>query len=257
VASSWIAAHARPGVTGPARPDGEDMEIDQAAELRFTEEMRAALGPVLRRAPEQDRSWRRVEAVVGAAEAILEEAGYDEVVQNLPGLCARAGIPTGTFYTYFENTDVVVECIRLLWAERIYVLADEAFARPFRTWQEVADRVVDSTIDFFGHTATRELWLARQLSRVTREAELRANAYTGAQIRTAVQRLGYTFTGDELDESMLVEIADQLSRYAFGPGHDGPPDPAVVDRAKRATRAYLGTLLILNDELDQNRVSAT
>jgi len=213
------------------------MEIDQAAELRCTEEMRAALSPVLRRAPEQARSWRRVEAVLSAAEAILEEAGYDEVVQNIAGLCARAGIPTGTFYTYFENTDVVVECIRLLWAERIY---------------EVADRVVDSTIDFFSHTATRELWLARQLSRVTREAELRANAYTGARMRAAVQRLGYTFTGDELDESMLVEIADQLSRYAFGPGHDGPPDPAVVDRAKRATRAYLGTLLILNGELDQS-----
>lgn len=232
------------------------MGIDQAADLRFSEETRAALGPVLRRAPEQARSWRRVEAVLGAAEAILEESGYDELVQNLPALCARAGIPTGTFYTYFENIDVVLECIRLLWAQRIYVLADEVYAQPCRTWQEAADRMVDSTIEFFSHTATRELWLARKLSRLTREAELRANAYAGAHVRAAVQRLGYTFTGDELDESMLVEIADQLSRFAFGPGHDGPPDPAVVDRAKRATRAYLGTLLILNDELDQNRVSS-
>jgi AcrR family transcriptional regulator len=233
------------------------MGIDQAADLRFSEETRAALSLVLRRAPEQARSWRRVEAVLGAAEAILEEAGYDELVQNLPALCARAGIPTGTFYTYFENIDVVLECIRLLWAQRIYVLTDEAYAQPCRTWQEAADRVVDSTIEFFSHTATRELWLARKLSRLTREAELRANAYAGAHVRAAVQRLGYTFTGDELDELMLVEIADQLSRFAFGPGHEGPPDPAVVDRAKRATRAYLGTLLILNDELDQSRVSST
>jgi len=219
------------------------MTIDRAEGLSLTDEMKTAVRPALRRIPEQARSWKRVEAVLAAAEQILEEDGYDEVVQNLSGLCSRAGIPTGTFYTYFENTEVVLECIRLLWTARIYEFAEAGYAEPCATWQEVADRVVDGTVEFFSHTATRTLWLAHQLSAPAREAELRANAWVGARMRIEVQRLGYAFTGDDLDESVLVEIADQLSRFAFR-GHGGTPDPTLVDRAKRATRAYLATLLI-------------
>jgi AcrR family transcriptional regulator len=223
------------------------MTIDGAEGLSLTDEMKAAIRPALRRIPEQARSWRRVEAVLAAAEQILEADGYDEVVQNLGGLCSRAGIPTGTFYTYFENTEVVLECIRLLWAERIFELTDAGYAQPCKTWQEVADRVVEGTLEFFSHTATRTLWLTHQLSAPAREAELRANAWVGARVRVEVQRLGYAFTGDELDELVLVEIADQLSRLAFT-GRGDTPDPAVVDRAKRATRAYLATLLIESDQ---------
>jgi len=223
------------------------MTIDGAEGLSLTDEMKAAVRPALRRIPEQARSWRRVEAVLAAAEQILEEDGYDEVLQNLSGLCSRAGIPTGTFYTYFENTEVVLECIRLLWAERIFEFTDAAYDQPCKTWQEVADRVVDGTLEFFSHPATRTLWLTHQLSAPAREAELRANAWVGARMRVEVQRLGYAFTGDELDELVLVEIADQLSRLAFK-GRGDTADPALVDRAKRATRAYLATLLIETDK---------
>lgn len=230
---------------------GEAVTIDETtAGLHLTPSMRAAVEPVLRRVPGQVRSWRRVEAVLEAAEEMLERDGYEEVLQNGAGLCAAAGIPTGTFYTYFQNTEVVLECIRLLWTERMYGFADGIYATPCRSWQEVADRIVDATVEFYGHQATRELWLTHQLSEPARQAELRANAYFGARMRTEVQRLGYAFTGDQYDELVLIELSDRLSRFAFDYGGTELPHPSLVDRARRATRAYLGTLVLATEALD-------
>ncbi|MGP3535820.1 TetR/AcrR family transcriptional regulator [Microbacterium sp. RD1] len=205
----------------------------------YSHQARASIGVQLRRIPEQTRSWRKVESVLSAAERILEAHGYDALVANPAALFADAGISSGTFYDYFESLDAVVECVRLLWTSRIGEIIDRAYATPCRSVAEVVDRLIDANVAFFENRSARDLWLTHHLTPSARQAELLANQTTGARVRWEIERLGYRFLGDGLDELVLVEIADQLSRFAILVAGGERPDEGVVDRARRATLAYV------------------
>ncbi|MGV8880677.1 MAG: hypothetical protein ACOH19_00845 [Rhodoglobus sp.] len=227
-------------MTHPSRAVNAREAIDQQ---RLDPADRRVIGPLLRRVPEQARSWKRVESVIAAAESLLDEHGYSELFENPTRLFRQADVPPGTFYDYFGSLETVVECVRLLWTQRIYTIIDRAYAEPCEIWHEAADRIVDSTVQFFMNFAARELWLTHQLTPTARRAELKANQATGARMRREVERLGHQFTGDERDELVLVEMSDQLVRFSFVMSRDNDPDPEFVQRAKNATRAYLATLI--------------
>ena len=193
--------------------------------------------------PEQKRSWSKVEAILDAADAMLAERSYEAVVSNPADICVRAGVTMGTFYTYFANADAVLEGLRMRWIERMYEMTEERLGPPFQTWTDVTDATVDFCADFFTNGAVRELWLRQGLTATAIAAERRANAYVGAKMRETINELGVLYVGSELDDLVAVEILDQLTRFAYRLGSDGKPDPAVLDRAKLALRAFVHTLI--------------
>lgn len=65
------------------------------------EAYRPASGVTLPREPKQDRSRRKQEQLLAAAEALFAERGYEEVTAD--DIAERAGYGTGTFYNYFAN----------------------------------------------------------------------------------------------------------------------------------------------------------
>lgn len=86
--------------------------------LVFSDRSREIVSPLLRRSPEQARSWNRVEAMLAVADDVLRDAGLEHLLQAAGTIATAAGFPKATFYTYFENTDVVVECLRQIWVEK-------------------------------------------------------------------------------------------------------------------------------------------
>ncbi|CAO5191751.1 HTH tetR-type domain-containing protein [Frankia sp. AiPs1] len=66
--------------------------------------------PGARAAPRrQERGRRRAESILDAAEAAIDEIGYDGVTTNL--IATRAGISPGSLYQYFANKQAIAEAL--------------------------------------------------------------------------------------------------------------------------------------------------
>jgi AcrR family transcriptional regulator len=99
---------------------------------------------MLRRAPQQARGQRRIDAILDAAEQVLAEVGYDRVTTN--AIAARAEMSIGSIYQFFPNKEAILEALGLRYVERCTVLfapllSPEAATLPMDEW---IDRIVDT-----------------------------------------------------------------------------------------------------------------
>jgi AcrR family transcriptional regulator len=60
----------------------------------------------MRKAPQQQRSQRRIDAILDAAEEVLLESGFGALTTN--AVAARADVPIGSLYQFFPNKEAVV-----------------------------------------------------------------------------------------------------------------------------------------------------
>ena len=61
---------------------------------------------LLRRTPQQERSQQRVDEILDAAAALLEEVGYEGITTS--AIARRAEISVGSLYQFFANKDAVL-----------------------------------------------------------------------------------------------------------------------------------------------------
>jgi AcrR family transcriptional regulator len=76
----------------------------------------------LRKKPLQKRSQERVARILAAASEILSEVGYEGLTTNL--IAARAQVPIGTLYQFFERKDDIVAALVADFADRLNRLTD-------------------------------------------------------------------------------------------------------------------------------------
>lgn len=84
-------------VTGPVGASGRI----QCSAVDHDQAYRPASGVTLPREPKQERSRRKQEQLLAAAESLFAERGYEAVTAD--DIAERAGYGTGTFYNYFAN----------------------------------------------------------------------------------------------------------------------------------------------------------
>ncbi len=239
--------------------------MDYLSPQHLDDEICRSISPALRRVPEQHRSWANVDHILYAAQEMLLDARFDDVQQSAPSVCDKAGVPIGTFYTYFENTEAVLEALRLLWIHNFHQIIDDMFAVPPQTWQDIALRIVETGVASFTSPIVRELYISHTTTATARAAELGANAYLGTHIRRSVEALGYHFLGDQLDELMLVEISDRLCRVAFADaGNEGDRLGATsedrtryIERTKKIVLTVLGSLIAATPQPDRLTTSTS
>src|SRR5258707_8531846 len=86
-----------------------------------------------RRAPQQERSRRRVEDVLAAADALLAAEGADAL--STTRVAAAAGISIGSLYQWFPNKESILEALALRYVDDFTTLArelaDRAAEQPF------------------------------------------------------------------------------------------------------------------------------
>lgn len=101
----------------------------------------------LRRLPRQPRGRRRVDALLDAAAAEINSAGYEAATMS--SIAARAGAAIGSLYQFFPNKAAIVQALRQRYCdefERMWApLAGEASGL---SWEELVIRLVDSTVIF-------------------------------------------------------------------------------------------------------------
>ena len=186
-----------------------------------------------RRAPVQQRSAVRVERMLDAAAALLDELGPEAV--STSGIAARAGVSVGSLYQFFPDKQAVVQSLARRSFERFCARLDTITSAD---WREVVDEVIDLYVSFSTEMpGFRVLSFGGPVGAHVLDPQDDNNAVVAQALGQIVSDLG--LADDTL--RIAVEIGDALLGLAFRRDPDG--DPALVAEAKTAVKAYLAAKL--------------
>src|SRR3954453_21743788 len=102
---------------------------------------------LLRRRPVQERSAARVQRMLDAAAALLDEVGYDATTTSL--IASRAGVSVGSLYQFFPDRRAVLQALAVRSFERFSgALSERIEAAPPKHWEQAVDLVVDGYVEF-------------------------------------------------------------------------------------------------------------
>ena len=206
-------------------------------------------GP-LRRVPVQGRSVARVQRMLDACAALVDEVGYDGLSTTL--LAERAGVAIGSVYQFFPDKRAIVQALTLrnleAYLQRLALRFNEV---TFDHWWGGVDAAIDEYIAMhrsvpgfrtlhFGDVVDIHLLdeeqdnngvIADQISQLLTAQFGELACQTGRSSGLAdPERLRFALT-------IAVEAADALIKLAFRREPEG--DEAVLAEAKALIREYL------------------
>lgn len=195
---------------------------------------------LLKHPPAQVRSARRVEALLDAAAELLSDREPEAI--TVRDLAAAAAVPTGTLYQFFEDKDAVLQALAVRFLAAMPGVLDSAVGPGDEDWSRTVGAVVDGYAAMIReHPAIRRLWLAGALDAATRGLERETDATIAARLGAALRRQAGTRRGTPEQWRTLVALIDGLLRHAFAQHPAG--DPVALREARRAARAYAGSVL--------------
>lgn len=197
-------------------------------------------GGPLRREPVQRRSAERVERIVDACAALLDETGYAALTTK--EVARRAGVPIGTLYQFFSGKDALLGALARRNLDRyLDRLARRAEAEAPRDTAAVVDLAVEEFVAMrrsvpgfavvdFGAVGLQDA--ARLL-----DAAADDNSTVAGRLWVLARDLGGPHV-TPLAVRVALEAGEAVLRLAFAADEDG--DPALIAECKRLLRAYLG-----------------
>lgn len=195
---------------------------------------------LLKHRPAQERSARRVEALLDAAAELLRDRDPEDV--TVRDLAAAAGVPTGTLYQFFDDKDAVLQALAVRFLAEVPGVLDGALAAGRGDWEDTVGRVVDAYAAMVReHPAIRSLWLSGALDAATRELERETDASLAPRLGALLREQAGSRRGTPAQWRTLVAMIDGLLRHAFTEDPGG--DEVALREARRAARAYTGAVL--------------
>jgi AcrR family transcriptional regulator len=198
----------------------------------------------LRRTPVQERSAARVQRMLDAAAALLDEVGYEATTTS--AIAARAGVSVGSLYQFFPDRRAVLQALALRSFSRFSAgLTERMTASPLQRWQDAVELVVDVYVAFSQtEPAAQVLSFGGPVDRHMLDAEDDNNGVVaealGDVLRLAVP--GVAMDAQlRLALRVAVEAADRVLELAFRRSPEG--DPEIVAEAKRLLTSYLAGYL--------------
>lgn len=198
----------------------------------------------MRRTPVQERSAARVQRMLDAAAALLDEVGYEATTTS--AIAARAGVSVGSLYQFFPDRRAVLQALALRSFSRFSAgLTERMTASPLQRWQDAVELVVDVYVAFSQtEPAAQVLSFGGPVDRHMLDAEDDNNGVVaealGDVLRLAVP--GVAMDAQlRLALRVAVEAADRVLELAFRRSPEG--DPEIVAEAKRLLTSYLAGYL--------------
>lgn len=193
----------------------------------------------LRRVPVQGRSVARVQRMLDACAALIDEIGYEALTTTL--LAERAGVAIGSVYQFFPDKRAIVQALTLRNLEAYLDRIRAKFAdSQFGHWWDVVDAAIDEYIDMH-RTAPgfRTLHFGDVVDVHLLDAERDNNTIIAEQLAALLVEQFDVANGPLLDFVMAiaVEAGDALIKLAFRRDPNGDPD--VLSEAKGLIREYL------------------
>jgi AcrR family transcriptional regulator len=200
--------------------------------------------PALRRTPVQERSAARVQRMLDAAAALLEEVGYEATTTSL--IAARAGVSVGSLYQFFPDRRAVLQALALRSFSRFSdVLSERVAASPLQRWEDAVGVVVDVFVEFSRtEPAAQVLSFGGPVDRHMLDPQVDNNAVVAEALGEVLRGVRPGLVVDEplrLALRVAVEAGDGVLSLAFRRSPEG--DPEIVEQAKRLLTAYLADYL--------------
>ena len=192
----------------------------------------------LRRQPVQQRSAKRVEQMLDASAALIDELGYDALTTTL--IAKRAGVAVGSLYQFFPDKRAVVQALTARNLERFVGAVNERLTQlgP-EHWWDVVDSILDiylemhRTVPGFSKVHFGDI-IDRQLLDETRDNNAvivdSLTELVATQVDRPVEDLRFAIT-------IANEVADALLKLAFRKEPSG--DEKFVAEAKYVVKGYL------------------
>ncbi|BDZ53291.1 TetR/AcrR family transcriptional regulator [Agromyces marinus] len=188
----------------------------------------------VRTEPTQRRSSQRLDALLDAAAAIVDELGFERLTTQM--VAERAGASIGTVYRYFPDRVAVLHALRERSVRRYRErLAEAMECNELAAWWDVVDCALGVCIDLYREEPGFSVVHAapRELSEIDGEPEI---AHRIAKV------LEHEFGAVDDEELRLrlgvcLETGAALIHRAFEREADG--DARYLDEARRIVRDYL------------------
>jgi AcrR family transcriptional regulator len=195
--------------------------------------------PQLRRTPQQERSRRRVEEVLAAADAVLAADGAEAL--STTRVAADAGISIGSLYQWFPNKESILEALALRYVDDFTALArelaDRATEKPFD--DPVGEMLTAFAAAFRDRPGFRAMWFGGLRTESLRDATRPGLTAIGEQLFRILSASAPHASPETIGRvaRLMVLSADALLRQAFRADPDG--DPELLDDTADLLRTYL------------------
>ncbi len=197
-----------------------------------------------RRVPSQDRSRKRVDAILDALAELLVERGFDAI--NTHHVAERADVPVGTLYQFFPNKYALVSALSRRYIERYGDILQESlsFDGDERKDEHILDRYTEAVANvMFQDKALAVLWAVMLATPELRPIQI-AGLKMGHGLLMSLLKSGF----GHLEESTLETIATTIYRASYAmlyaacqnPGED---KAKAIEELKRLQNAYLKSYL--------------
>jgi AcrR family transcriptional regulator len=193
-----------------------------------------------RRRPLQERSRRRVDAILDALVSLLGERSFDEI--TTAGIAERAGVPIGSVYHFFPSKEGILAEV----AGRKFAAVDSAFATNLarelahKPWREALEGAVETSVAAYrSDPAYVTVWRATRTSPAFREV---ASA-SDEQLARALEALPLLASLPPQRARVLmrtaIHVANSFLDWALE-ANDQEQADGIVAEMKRVLVAYLG-----------------
>ncbi|GAA4684506.1 TetR/AcrR family transcriptional regulator [Gordonia humi] len=192
----------------------------------------------LRKVPVQARSRATVKAVLDAAAELVEEVGFEAVVESPMLILDRSGVSRGSFYSFFETPERVLD--QLAYEQILQFVAgiEKRFrSREAAGWRGVIDVLVDYYLEVYTQPLIRELWVRQNIT-------LRVRHLDDAAIEDIAELLRLELIAssdgpqdvDHIQCAVAVQALERLCQFAFE--NDPHGDQEVIGEARELLAAY-------------------
>jgi AcrR family transcriptional regulator len=202
--------------------------------------MSSRLSNAARRAPQQDRSTRRVAAFLEAGDSLFAELGFEGA--TMTAIADRAGSSIGALYSYFPDKKTLALALLDIYAARIEQhwkpLFDEVKGISAK---EFSERFVDGLLNFIKENPGY-LQLHAAPIRLRRTAAAK-RAFRATLIDALRRRLpSLTIESAQLRAGVMLQIVrGMMQMYAEA---DAAQKAVVVKEFKSALTAYVTTVFV-------------
>jgi AcrR family transcriptional regulator len=192
----------------------------------------------LRRRPVQQRSAARVERMLEACAALIDEVGYDGVTTTL--IADRAGVAVGSLYQFFPDKRAVVQALTQRNLDRFMETVGERMAAaPLEHWWDAVDLVFDAYVAMYRHVpGFTQIRFGDVVDLRLMDDQRDNNTVIADRLAELLaDRFALPLAELRLPISVSVEIADGILNLAFR--RRLFTEDVVIAEAKRVVRGYL------------------
>ena len=180
-------------------------------------------GGGLRKKPLQERSKATTALILDTAKRLLVEAGYEAVAASPTLLLQESGVSRGSFYSFFETPEKVLEELAFQCMQESAGLLDDMLqVGPITDWPDVVDIVIEFYIACYERPLVRELWVGQNLTPPARAADRAWMEGVAQKLLTALQGFAPLFDRLSMRQCLVaIEMLERLFQYAYTEDADG------------------------------------